>query len=426
MRLFAVGNLHILACVVTAVWPKALADGEGGVFDPALIMEDVYESPRFQINLAEKPLRLSLLDDTLAKLRQRVPEDPVELAYDPVVLLAGSEWKFICQVPRVDTRAAQEKLKTRQQENITASEALLREMSREEQRQVVERGVELLDPLKASCLSYTSEYWTFEYCHNRYVRQYHRSAPGQSGRIVEVGYKLGEYTNRKQISAEEGSDVGTTKISTIGRKRFLTQMWGGGTMCDVTGRPRQVEVQFHCDLNSPEGVALVEEVFSCQYVVVIRTPRLCADPLFYNMAESAIHNISCQHVVPDEDYDRVLAALEQKESESINSLGIASDEAHSHDDTESAQSSIGDEAIKRKEEENKTDDEPQLVISMNDPRLAEITKGNEDLLRLLLSMAFGDPKLQIQFAENFDAPKQPTKEKKKTQKAKAKKDHEEL
>jgi hypothetical protein len=83
---------------------------------------------------------------------------------------------------------------------------------------------------------------------------------------------------------------------TLSSKRYLVQRWGSGTLCDMTGLDRTVEVQvrflssfwtapdsfrqFHCNTQSTDKIALIREVSICNYVMVIHTPRLCGEPYF--------------------------------------------------------------------------------------------------------------------------------------------------
>ncbi|KAJ1733861.1 Protein OS-9 [Coemansia sp. Benny D160-2] len=402
------------------------ADGmkEALVFDPAVIMEDVYETPRFRMVVLEEPIPASQLNRTVASIRREAEEaeksaaaaaaaaggdedngtkDAQVVAYDALVMAGGaSSWRLLCKIPRVIE--AQEEEKEVEDSKDGAGEE---EMLRTEMRRAIARGVELLDPLKSDCITYVSEYWLFEYCHNMHVRQFHRSAPNSNGRVLEIEYRLGDYASRKPVGATttttaatkedddgaldsaaavahgagssvpDGADAAlTTRISAIGRTRFLTQVWGGGTLCDITRQPRQVEVQFHCDANGPERIALVEEVESCRYVVVVNTPRLCADPMFYNAAVSAVHDIPCQHVVPDHSYRRVVDSIR---GETAPAESAAEETASVAKDSEAPQ--------------------PQLVIALNDPRLAELTRNNEDALQGFLAMLYGDPKLRVQFEQ---------------------------
>ena len=135
-------------------------------------------------------------------------------------------------------------------------------------------------------------------------------------------------------------------------KRYLVQRWGGGTVCDMTGMERKVEVQvsldlpnsekrqltyllqFHCNTQSTDRIALIREIAICEYVLVVHTPRLCGEPVFLASSEGAggpspVNLIKCQPISsnPTLDYDKA-PAIDQlpvhDQSESV--LTSASDD----------------------------------------------------------------------------------------------------
>ncbi|SOV03286.1 uncharacterized protein UDID_18609 [Ustilago sp. UG-2017a] len=81
----------------------------------------------------------------------------------------------------------------------------------------------------------------------------------------------------------------------------LTQRWTNGTMCDMNHQPRTVEVQFHCSSRKPleDRIVMFKETTICNYVLVIETPRLCADPAFGSETEDKPLPIECHRVVED-------------------------------------------------------------------------------------------------------------------------------
>lgn len=85
------------------------------------------------------------------------------------------------------------------------------------------------------------------------------------------------------------------------RHRFLTQRWTNGTMCDINRQPRSVEVQFHCSNRKPleDRIVMFKETTICNYVLIIETPRLCADPAFGSEKEEVPLPILCHQVVQD-------------------------------------------------------------------------------------------------------------------------------
>ncbi|KAJ1728960.1 Protein OS-9 [Coemansia biformis] len=462
----------------------AASDGDARVFSPVDIMDDVYEVPRFQIRMLDEPIPASKLGSTVDALKSlareaehqqptteenKVDEDGDDTAqhreappaganvsaliYDPIVANAGNKWRFLCQVPRLSSirRAMAAELAAQ----VESSE---KDEHAEEQEAIV-RGLELLQPLKSACLTYTSGWWTFEYCHGKSVRQFHRTAHDKDGHALEIEYFLGDYSHRRRYptlepaasittaaaaaaapapltNASSNKLVRTTQIHKVGRRHFLVQEWAGGTPCDITREPRDVEIQYHCDPNSPERITLVEEVAICHYVVVINTPRLCVDPGFYDTAASTVFDINCQHVVSDDEYDDLMARdrlLRPPEDDDHGYyheayLGDAVDDegddgeaeggdGDGDDDTPLAllgRKSQGldgmraedDDAADKTADRKKGDDKrkknkkkAQVVISLNDPALIEATHERKEILRRLLALAYGGQDLTVEFVE---------------------------
>ncbi|KAJ2123321.1 Protein OS-9 [Coemansia sp. RSA 720] len=392
MRLQSTWSLLLVKLLALA--GESHADASG-VFNPVDIMEDMHETPRFQIQMLDELVPDSKLSNVLSELRSaahaaerrqttqsEASDTPAavnsaDVIYDPIVARAGRKWKFLCQIPRVSR-------------NATAVKPVAAESDHEAEQkneETITRGLELLQPLRANCITHTTGWWTFEYCHDRMVRQYHRMAPDSHGHVAEIEYRLGEYSHRKQqIQTARAPVERSTQIRRIGRKQFLTQVWAGGTLCDITRQPREVEVQFHCDANSPERIAHVEEVAVCQYVVVINTPRLCVDPGFYDTVASTVYDIKCQRVVPD---------AEVEEREQMLRLEAEDD----NDDT------VPLDMLGKPEVEPPAGAEqaPQIVVSLNDPRLAKVSHQNKDMVRRMLALAYGDMHLNVEFSEPSDA-----------------------
>ncbi|KAJ1874214.1 Protein OS-9 [Coemansia sp. RSA 990] len=432
LRLYCPSNEHYVYANISDGKVVSSADGGAGlVFNPVDIMEDMYESPRFQIQILDELIPESKLRSTFLDLKRQAEDSAKDttlpadadsaslsqsttLVYDPVIAKAGRKWKFLCQVPRVDKNITAAKSKD------NASDSKSGELdAHKENEQAIMRGLELLQPLKRNCISYTAGWWTFEYCHDQRVRQYHRTAPDKNGDVAEIEYRLGDYSHRKQYPAIESSErdasgtrpeVRTTQIRQFGRKRFLTQVWAGGTVCDITRQPREVEIQFHCDPNSPERIVYVEEVAICQYIMVINTPRLCADSSFYDVAASTVNDIKCQQVVADKEYEILMAEhdsllhLEPKDQDAEE--GMQSNDAKQDDIPLAilARDNLNQRhlADAQRQISSDTEESPQLVINLKDPKLAKTSRENEEMVRQLLALAYGDMNLKVTFSEDMD------------------------
>lgn len=85
----------------------------------------------------------------------------------------------------------------------------------------------------------------------------------------------------------------------MGDQRYLVQQWTGGTECDLTGKPRSIEIQFHCDMQTNDRISMFQEVATCQYQMTITTPRLCEEMMLASTSHSDVNKIECNPIVPD-------------------------------------------------------------------------------------------------------------------------------
>ncbi|KAK4696349.1 protein OS-9, partial [Lecanoromycetidae sp. Uapishka_2] len=187
-----------------------------------------------------------------------------------------------------------------------------------------DRGYDLLKSMRGSCLYFISGWWSYSFCYNTHVKQFHQLPPGKGTPIfppVEdpatpsyVLGKFGEVRNKFSIGGgtgdkaaglppEQGEEGRTTEIQAKGTSssRYLSQKLSGGTTCDLTGSPRRVEIQFHCHPQSADRIGWIKEVSTCSYLMVVYTPRLCNDVAFLPPREERAEGITCREIVSEAD-----------------------------------------------------------------------------------------------------------------------------
>lgn len=95
-----------------------------------------------------------------------------------------------------------------------------------------------------------------------HVRQFHIDGTAIQGDkpvpLRQVGadqaFYLGYFNPKQKASGKSGkqqtdvtehrdNSVSKTTMRHIGDQRYLTQYWEGGTVCDLTGKPRSIEIQ---------------------------------------------------------------------------------------------------------------------------------------------------------------------------------------
>jgi len=98
--------------------------------------------------------------------------------------------------------------------------------------------------------------------------------------------------------AEKNAHAANLELAKNAGSRYLVQRWADGTLCDKTGKNREVEVQFHCSMTMSDSILFVKETKTCSYVLVINTPRLCGEPGFKSRdAAAGEAAIRCREVV---------------------------------------------------------------------------------------------------------------------------------
>ena len=126
---------------------------------------------------------------------------------------------------------------------------------------VLEPGLALAG-LKANCLYRMEGWWTYEFCFGVGVKQFHHDQ--QSGARVSE-FVMGRY------------DSTVSRLVVDGEGKQVRQRYVGGTVCDLSGQPRSVEVRYLCN-DKPNGITFVgelQEPATCQYSLAVLTPLVC-------------------------------------------------------------------------------------------------------------------------------------------------------
>jgi protein OS-9 len=245
-------------------------------------------------------------------------------------ILGSGPSRYLCSVPTI---AKPPEL------NQTATELAKAEEERELIRAST-KGRELIHGMNGECLYYMSGWWSYSFCYGKEIVQFHAQPSGVNGgppvkepktpeyvlgRTKALSKPKGQQANAAQNQGAEGSKgvaSPNTELMIKGDQRYLMQRLDGGTVCDLTGRPRTIEIQYHCNPSaSMDQIGWIKEVTTCAYLMVVHTPRLCADVAFLPPKETRAHPISCRTIVSNEDE---LAAWKwQRTADAKQSMGIA-------------------------------------------------------------------------------------------------------
>ena len=216
--------------------------------------------------------------------------------------------EYLCSIPIVEAP----------QRNETSEAEALAEEEKELAR-ATDRGWELLQGLGGGhCLSFVSGWWSYSFCYGQEITQFNALPPQPGrpafppqrnptypqyvlGRVKSHIKDKGDSDSSTEVSAQDAKSghPPTTELQVKGETRYLVQKLEGGTICDLTGKPRRTEVQFHCNENGNDAIGWIKEVTTCSYLMIVYTPRLCKDVAFLPPKVSKTNIIACQQVLPD-------------------------------------------------------------------------------------------------------------------------------
>ncbi|VDP09803.1 unnamed protein product [Soboliphyme baturini] len=123
------------------------------------------------------------------------------------------------------------------------------------------------------CFHGGSGWWSYEYCLNKRVIQYHEEKGIRTAQVL-----LGEWhiqDHLKWIADKPGK----RPIISGDRVLQVTHFYSNGDICDLTGKRRVVEVRLRCwdkVLRNPDAVAIfLLEPKTCEYVITVESQIFC-------------------------------------------------------------------------------------------------------------------------------------------------------
>lgn len=269
--------------------------------------------------------------------------------------------KYLCTVPVLAPPPAP---------NQTATELAKAEEARELARANT-RGWELMSGLDHQCLYYVSGWWSYKFCYGQDIVQFHALPSGVKGGLPTRDPNSQEYTLgrvgdlqlskkkggkkqqentalQKEVNGQHPVDESqspappNTELQVKGDQRFLVQRMEGGTICDLTGRERTIEIQYHCNPGSvADRIGWIKEITTCSYLMLIHTPRLCEDIAFLPPKETRAHPISCQLIVESEEELAALRLRQSIEASEAQGIGQSEEETAESETAERAQQNKG-------------------------------------------------------------------------------------
>ena len=220
-------------------------------------LEDPLSSLKFNIIYAPS------VNDTLDLLTQSYGNG--------TLLTLGDDMK--CFIPRETKMSLLQQINN----NVTMWNQLLQDSLSE--------GLNILDSnMHSKCFFHKSGFWKYQFCYGRDFLQYHNS-PSDTEFVNKLGSFVG-INNASVVTLIFDNEIGY----------YISEFLEPGDVCDLTGKKREVEVQYVCGLNKDSPtLQWVREISTCLYEARIMVPGLCSLELFAkNEDKLSATQIVCQ------------------------------------------------------------------------------------------------------------------------------------
>jgi hypothetical protein len=246
------------------------------------VLQDFYSSPKYSVNVFKDYLPISLKE-------QFVKDNSSKKVME---FKAPNQEDLLCFIPQVLT-TEQKVNQSNKAETVTAEKR-------------IELALQALEDMKSTCVvGNIGGWWSYEVCHLSHVRQYRQeNSLVQTEPLTE--FFLGRFDSKQR---ETRIAEGTRTM----KEDALVIKVDGGTKCDITGSPREIEIHYQCSPNAFQDRLLsIKETSICKYMAVIHTVRLCGVPGFYRKEKQETEKISCYTVISDKEYDELKALTKDK------------------------------------------------------------------------------------------------------------------
>ncbi|AQZ13840.1 YOS9 (YDR057W) [Zygosaccharomyces parabailii] len=127
----------------------------------------------------------------------------------------------------------------------------------------LQRGVNIIVNGSEKCVMFISGFWTYEYCPNSRLSQFHGNP--KTTPLYYVLARSKKYNEDREF-----------QLLYNNFHYYISEIVGSGDVCDLTGNPRVVEIQYVCAAAADAAtIQWIKEVKTCYYEVQIAIPKLC-------------------------------------------------------------------------------------------------------------------------------------------------------
>ena len=224
--------------------------------------------------------------------------------YEPLRMRTAANEAYTCYIPLVPLTQEEEGLVQSREDSISFSE--------------------VLQPffLSDRCHYRVEGYWTYEVCHSKHLRQYHKDeSKGKKASTISSDYSLGNF----ETVPEHYQTLPLPRVAYSGFSLpYYEVKLSKGSTCDLLGgKSREGAVKYICNPHGEHNEFLqIEEISTCYYSVIFGTSFLCRLSAFQSGAAQS-DEIQCVAETDLSDSgEPVGAAVVRQDSESFEGKSV--------------------------------------------------------------------------------------------------------
>lgn len=143
----------------------------------------------------------------------------------------------------------------------------------------------LLKPLfsKKVCSYRVENYWTYELCHGKFIRQFHEESKDNIQQFYLGTFDMGDYEKYEKQDEQDHLQADHKRpLVTVDDYQlpYIEINMTGGTLCDLSNKKRMTRVLYVCVEGGKHEMYSIKETATCEYEVIAFSPMLCLSPDF--------------------------------------------------------------------------------------------------------------------------------------------------
>ncbi|XP_055956807.1 protein OS-9 [Patella vulgata] len=159
----------------------------------------------------------------------------------------------------------------------------------------------------SACLIKTRDWWSYEFCYKKHIRQFHLEDGKIKGDVIFIGQYESDFDWNNETLTEQKLK------NSHALNRYHSQKYVNGSKCELTNGFRSAEVRFICEDTVNDYISRIDEPQTCAYILTVHTNKICNHPHLKPASPKTPVPITCNPLVDQQQYNDYLLDLAAEE-----------------------------------------------------------------------------------------------------------------